>query len=226
MEGGVSRRERLGIVQRSLNILDRVWGSVSLRVVLAASTVGLVLWVLWGPRLRHAYLYPHFGDLGGWAQAVGSLAAVVVALVQTSRLQEQWLEDQRRQEEQHRIQVFGWVAYRDDGTGSGGWWMYLNNMTNAPIGVWVLRIEDVSTGRRVTLDVTRFLPIPPGLTERPVGVSSGDLLRPMCQLEFSDASGICWLRNSSGSIRQIPEIRLDDQVLAVSAASEGRHRGR
>ena len=221
----VSRRERPGTARRSLNTLNRVWGSATLRVLLVISTTGLVLWVLWGPRLRHAYLYPHFGDLGGWAAGVGTLAAVAVALVQTHRLQVQRLDDIRRQEEHERIQVYGWVAYRDDGAGSGGWWMYLNNMTNAPIGVWVLRVEDVDTGRRVTLDVTTLLPIPPGFTKRPVGVNSGDLLRPVCQLEFSDAAGICWLRDSSGSIRQIPEIRLADQVLA-SAPSEGGHRDR
>jgi hypothetical protein len=225
VEGGLSRRVR-PITQHSLNVWERVWGSVSLRVLLATSTVGLVLWVLWGPRLRHAHLYPHFGDLGEWAAAVGSLAAVAVALLQTHRLHIERLDDLNRQEEQKRTQVYSWVAYRSDGAGSGGWWVYLNNMTYAPIGIWVLRIEDADTGRRVTLDVTRLLPILPGFTQHPVGVSSGDLLRPTWQLEFSDAAGICWLRDASGSIRQIPDIRLGDQILATNAAADGGHHGR
>jgi hypothetical protein len=226
MAGGTSTRERTGIAQRSVNALDRIWGSVSFRVLLATSTAGLTLWVLWGPRLRHAHLYPQFGDLGGWATGVGSLAAVAVALVQTHQLHVERLDDLYRQEEQQRTQVFGWVAYRDDGAGSGGWWVYLNNMTPAPIGVWVLRIEDAETGRRMTLDVTRLLPILPGFTQRQAGVSPGDLLRPMCQLEFSDAAGICWQRDASSRIHQIPEIRLGEQILAASTAAAGGHRGR
>jgi hypothetical protein len=226
MAVGVTKRERPGIAYRSLSVLDRIWGSVSLRILLVVSTAGLLSWELWGPRLRHAYLYPHFGDLGEWAAAVGSLAAVAVALVQTHLLHLERLDELRRLEEQQRTQVFGWVAYRDDGAGPGGWWVYLNNMTNAPIGVWVLHIEDADTGRKVTLDVTRLLPIVPGFTQRPAGVSPADLLRPMCQLEFSDAVGMCWLRDASGSIRQIPEIRLGDQILAASTAVNGDHRGR
>lgn len=224
MEGGIRRREPVGIAQRSLNTLNQIWGSVALRVSLAVSTTCLVLWVLWGPQLRHAYIYPHFGDLGEWASAIGALAAVVVALVQTHRLSVERLDDLHRQEERERTQVYGWVAYRDDNTGSGAWWVYLNNMTNAPIGVWVLSIEDVDTSRRMILDMTRLLPIPPGLTQRPVGVSPGHLLRPTCQLEFADAVGICWLRDPSGNIRQIPEIRLGDQVLAANMTLRGGHR--
>jgi hypothetical protein len=214
------------MVERSVDALNRIWESVSFRVLLATLTVGLALWVTWGPQLRHAHLYPDFGDLGEWASGVGALAAVVVALVQTHQLHVERVDDLYRQEVQQRTQVFGWVAYREEGARSGGWWVYLNNMTPAPIGVWVLRIEDAETGRQVTLDVTRWLPILPGFTQRPAGVSSGELLRPMCQLDFADSAGICWRRDSSGRIHQVSEIRLGDQVLAASITPAGEHRGR
>src|ERR1700742_3717493 len=118
----VSAQERISSAHHRPNFVGRIWKSVALRVVLATSTIGLALWVLWGPQLRQAYLYPSFGDLGEWAGAVGSLAAVVVALAQTHQLHVERLDDLRRQEEQQRSQVFARVAYRDDGAGSGGWW--------------------------------------------------------------------------------------------------------
>jgi hypothetical protein len=182
MAGKISTRERRSNARHGLNFVGRIWESVTLRAVLATSTIGLALWVLWGPRLRHAHLYPSFGDLGEWAAAVGSLAAVVVALAQTHQLHVERLDDLRREEEQRRTQFFAWVAYRDEGVGSGGWWVYFNNLTHAPIGVWVLHIEDAETGRRVTLDVTRLLPILPGFTQQPAGINPGDLLRPVCRL--------------------------------------------
>lgn len=213
------------LASRMTTVLVRFWDSVTLRILLLASTVGLTLWVLWGPALRHAHLYPQFGDLSGWAQSAGSFAAVVVALVQSRRLQIARIEDLRRQEEHERTQVYGWVAYRQDGTGSGGWWVYLNNMTPTPIGVWVMRIDDAETGRQVTLDVSHLLPILPGFTQRPAGVAPGDLLHPMCRLEFADATGVCWQRDASGRLGEIPEIRLGDQILATSTRT-GSHHGR
>jgi hypothetical protein len=226
MTEGVPTFERSGVVQRSIANLDRIWQSAGFRLLLTASTVGLILWVLWGPRLRHAQLYPHFGDLGGWTSGIGSLAAVAVALVQTHRLRVERIDDLYRQEVEQRTQVFGWVAYREESARSGDWWVYLNNMTPAPIRAWVLRIEDPETGHQVTLDVTRLLPILPGFTQHLAGVSPGDLLRPMCQLEFVDAAGVCWRRDVSGRIHQISEIRLGDQILAVSVAPGGGHSGR
>lgn len=202
------------------SVPGQVWNSVALRIVLVCATVGLASWIAWGPRLRHAYLYPKFGDLGEWAGAAGSLAAVAVALVQTHRLRMERIEDLRRQHERERSQVFSWIVYRES-----GWWAYFNNLTHTPIGVWVLRVEDAATGRQVTMDVTTLLPILPGFTQHPVTVDAGDLLRPMCRLEFSDSAGTCWLRDASGGLRQIPEIRLGNQVLAASTATDRDRRG-
>lgn len=221
MAGQVSARDEVGAIPRSKGAISKFWDSLTLRILLVISTAGLALWVLWGPRLRHAYLYPSFGDLSGWLAGIGALAAVVVALFQTHQLRVDREDDLRRQEEQQRTQVFGWIAYREESTGSGDWWVYLNNMTPVPIGVWVLRIEDAETGRRFTLDVTQSLPILPGFTQRPAGASPGDLLRPFCVLEFADAAGICWRRDASGRLHQIPEIRVGDQILAASSSLVG-----
>jgi hypothetical protein len=191
------------------------------------STVGLLLWQLWGPRLGHAYGMPQFGDLSGWAQSLGSFAAVVVALAQTRQLQLARIEDLRWQEEHERTQVYAWVAYREDQVGIGSWWVYLNNMTPSPIGVWMMHIADADTGREVaTLDVTHLSPIPPGFTQQAAGVASGSLLRPSSRLEFMDATGVCWQRDPGGQLSQITEIRLGDQVLATGVRSRpGKRHG-
>jgi hypothetical protein len=205
-----------GCEGRPATILRRAWNSAALKIGLAATTVALALWIMWGPELRHAVLYPQFGDVADWAGATGTLAAVIVALYQTHRLRVERLEDLRRQAEQERTQVYAWIAYRD-----GAWWVYLNNLTHATIGVWALTITDATTSRTVVIDVTMLLPILPGFTQHPAVVGSGDLLRPVCRLEFADSTGKCWAREASGALHAITEIRVGDLVLGASAAGNG-----
>ncbi|MEV0535102.1 hypothetical protein [Kitasatospora sp. NPDC050463] len=207
-----------------------VWRSAALRVVLLA-VVLLLLAPRWGELADSAAALTRgriqLGDLGGWAQSIGSFAAVWVALAQSRRLRLDRLDDIRRQEVHVRTQVYAWVAYRDEGGGEGGWYVYLNNMTPTPIGVWVLTVRDGASPQVVTtLDVTRLLPILPGLTQRPAGLAPGALLHPVSELEFVDAAGLCWRRAAAGGLERIAEIRLGDQVLASGPAPVAPGRGR
>ncbi|MFJ3308644.1 hypothetical protein ACIPSA_37515 [Streptomyces sp. NPDC086549] len=208
-----------GLLRRCGRSLVRLWNWPGLRLILLALVVGLLAAQLWGVqlfRIWHLRGSPQFGDLSGWAQSVGAFGAIVVALAQSRRAQLGRLEDIRRREVDERTQVYGWVSFREDDRGRGLWEAFLNNLTRAPIGVWVLNILD-ETGRPVaTVDVTDAQALAPGLTRCPTGVLPGAMARPLCELEFADSTGVCWRRDSTGRLAEIAEIRLGGQLLAVN----------
>jgi hypothetical protein len=192
-----------------------LWRSVALRVILICAIVALVAVILWGSRLNRAHFVPALGDLGGWVQGIGTLAAALVALVQVRQLQVARIADRSRQEDQERTRVYGWVAYRRDG--GGGWWAQLNNMTPVPIAVWVLRVTEADSGREVvTLNADQHDPLYPGSTSLPVGVPPEDLLRALCVLEFLDSAGRCWRRDAGGRLSEIDEILVAGQAMVTS----------
>ena len=213
MAEGRARRPLGALLRGSAAAVRWFWESTELRILLLCSTAGLTLWILWGPRLKHAEFYPQFGDLSGWVQGVGALVAIVVALAQSHQVQVLRAEDIRRQEVRARTQVFAWIAFHRE-AGADGWRVYLNNMTPTPIAAWALHVEDADTGREVVcLDATRNLSILPGFTERPLGLKSAALLRPIVRLDFADAIGDCWRRDAAGGLAPIEEVRGADGVL-------------
>lgn len=226
MAAGMPTGGRASAASRLAGMMQKAWESITLRIMLIAVVAALTVSLVVEMKAHSGHSHVDLGGLSGWLQGIGSLAAVIVALGQTYQLHAERIRELRHQEEQQRTQVFGWIAYRADGSGPGDWQVYLNNMTPMPIGVWVLHVDDAETGRHLALDVTRMLPILPGFSHRPAGVGPGDLLRPTCQLEFADAVGVCWRRDSGGMLRKIPEIRLGDQVLAATATPAGASRDR
>lgn len=220
--GGGTGRERGGRTAGRPRVLRRIWDSATLKVLLICSTTALALWILWGPRLAHAELFPEFGDLGEWVQGIGAFVAVLVALAQSRQMQVMRAEDIHLQEERARTQVYAWVAYNRGADMGGGWRVYLHNMTPAPIAVWALRIAD-QAGREIAfLDATTGLPILPGRTERPLEGDTSTLISVDTRLEFVDETGLCWRRDVVGGLTPVTEVRGRAGVLATARRPEQR----
>ncbi|GAA2095992.1 hypothetical protein [Actinomadura alba] len=157
-----------------------------------------------------------FGDLAAWAQSIGTVAAVTVALHQIRRERLDRLADLERAEVKERTQLYSWIGFRE--TEPHGWYLYFNNLTPTPVNSWVLRVWDGDADTEEepvgTLDVSRGRPIPPGFSEYRTSFAAEALTGPHCAIDFADGNGECWRRTSSGGLRRITEVRHGEQVLA------------
>jgi hypothetical protein len=206
---------------RSLRVLALLsWRSPVWTVVLLCVVVFLVMLNLWGlrPFGYGAVDYQRFGDIATWAQGIGTVAAVVVALHQIRQQADARLADIRRQEERERTQVFCWMSFaQSDKDGERAWYVCFNNITPLPIAAWVLRVRDGTNESPVgTLDVNVLDPIVPGYSRFRTGIAAAGLDEPVCELDFVDMAGQCWCRSSSGALTAIPQVLIRGQVVGRS----------
>ncbi len=162
--------------------------------------------------------YQRFGDIGTWAQGVGTVAAVFVAINTFVKSSQAHKADIERQDREHRTQVYCWITY-EDGTLSfegvkmeKGWYLHFNNTTPLPIQVWTAKLigADSEGG-----DIPFFGPIPVGYFRKKLTLRSGPAVKYFCDLNFLDRAGSCWKRSSLGNLISIPQIVKDGQVLAI-----------
>jgi hypothetical protein len=201
-------------------VIMRLWRSSAFRLLL----LGLFLFFfglnLFGLRLFGRGIDAStFGDLATWAQSIGTVAAVIVALHQISNERQARLADLERSRIRERTQIYCWLAFKE--SEPVGWYLYFNNLTPAPINTWVLRVlEEGEMEPLGTLDARTVHPILPGFSERRTLFDASSLTRPRCRLDFVDAVGRCWRRSSDGDLDPIEEVRLGDQLFARSTVND------
>jgi len=155
-----------------------------------------------------------YGDVSGWMQSFGSLAAVVVALWQTRKLELREIESDIRRRQESNSQVYAWILYERD-AGVGGWHIFFSNMTPAPVGPWVLRILNAETDAEVhEVNGALYYPIAPGSSRRPLGDVLGDAISFKSALEFVDTEGRCWRRDSNGRLKRLDKILIAGSIVA------------
>ncbi|BBH66202.1 hypothetical protein ACTI_28870 [Actinoplanes sp. OR16] len=202
-------------------------------IALAIGLVFLLMVDLWGLRLfgGGAIDYERFGDIGSWAQGIGTVSAVFVALRQIRQQREDRRDAIHRQEIRERTQVYGWMAFREEDHGDvPGWYLFFNNLTPIPITGWAMTVCEGPAGPVVlSPDVSRFDPIPPGFSRHRLGIPSGRIIEPICRLQFVDMAGDCWERSSSGRLDPIEEVSVSGQVIGKRSSNDdgeqGRHAG-
>ncbi|GII59125.1 hypothetical protein Pth03_75140 [Planotetraspora thailandica] len=182
----------------------------------------LLLLHLWGLRIFGFGVidYQRFGDVGSWAQGIGTVAAVAVAFRQIKQQEAARLDDIARQDRRERTQVFCWMSFLDDDSqGQLGWYLCFNNLTPLPINAWTLTVRERGTGKQVgKLDVTHLDPIAPGFSRIRTRIPVHALTEPVCELDFVDLAGECWRRSSLGPLAYIPEVTIHGQVAGRSEA--------
>ena len=169
----------------------------------------------------------HFGDLPGWLGAVGTVAAVSLALYQVNKersareadKREAAAADRRRQARQ----ISAW--YAGDAMGSNGdTSMYMVNSSDQPVyeAVAWLTIaqgagpkqgeEYVEWSGSLGVDYYRriFLNIPPGNWSIAFPTSWGGMYRqPGIEIAFTDSGGYHWIRRANGGLEEISKAPLD-----------------
>lgn len=163
----------------------------------------------------------HLGDLPGWLGAVGTVAAVSLALYQVSKersareadKRETAAADRRRQARQ----ISAW--YAGDAMGSNGdTLMYIVNSSDQPVyeavawlviaqGAGPKQGEDYAegTGDKDHHHYRRtFLNIPPGRWSITFPTSWPGMFRqPGIEIAFTDSAGSHWIRRANGGLEQI-----------------------
>lgn len=195
-----------------------VWDWQGFRVLLLIAVVGVTAAWIWAPHLSTTWLDSlQVGDLGEYVQGAALFGAVWVALRDSRHAREERLADEQRQAEHERTQVYGWVAYEEH-DGEPGWYATLNNMTPAPVAVWVLRVSDAQSGQEIALlDVAHQLPLRPGFQRFPVETRRGGVDRTSYVLQFADSAGACWQRDTAGTLTAIEQISVSGHLMASSA---------
>ncbi|MCW2898173.1 MAG: hypothetical protein JWO67_438 [Streptosporangiaceae bacterium] len=197
----------------------RFWRSPVCRYVLLGLCLFLFGLDVFGLRLFGSGLDAgRFGDLGTWAQSIGTVAAVAVALHQIRQERLARIADLERTDAKERTQLYCWIGFKE--AEPYGWYLFFNNLTPTPISSWVLRVfegnEDDPAG---TLDVSRVQPIPPSFSEHRTAFGADALTQPRCEIDFADSNGQCWRRTSAGRLTRLTEVRLGEQVLARDPAT-------
>lgn len=185
-----SRMARIAVV---LWIAAVVFGAVA--IVITIVRQGVVDWVQWG-------------DAPSWFAAIGTIAAVVLALRLAVR------ERRRRSQEERRNQadlITAWVA-RDDPTYP---WIgvMVANASHQVAYRLVVSAVSVVDGFRVdrpadSLSWRRFVSqLPPGDTRFDVEWDRAvHVARPGVEIAFQDAAGRHWIRDVNGNMEEVEKI--------------------
>ncbi|MEH3141167.1 MAG: hypothetical protein PGN37_13500 [Mycobacterium kyogaense] len=165
---------------------------------------------------------PRWGDVPSWVAAIGTTAAVFVALgVAYSEYLSRKQRDHRRQADA----VTAWVENPRGPNATGGTaagpseWVALLNTSGAVVYDVVVTLRFIVSGSEQPLPVYRFVRfLPPGRQfytrcRSPLDDDGNDIATGIFEnasLAFTDASGEHWVRDSTGVLHSLRESALAD----------------
>lgn len=142
-----------------------------------------------------------WGSVPDWFAAVGTVGALLVALVLLGKEMSDRREAKSRADRYPADGIFAWAAPRTD---AGGWQTFLLNTTSEPVYDVVVRFQRFADTSQVSESV--FGTLPPG------GPTPGDRYGdrpddvfgiPPVEIEFTDGRSRYWLRNFDGQLREL-----------------------